>query len=399
MKIDMHFMEKNIIRVLLFWCVIVFVSFEGYANSDDNFVPYYKYRVYLKDKGRNVKKKLKHPERFLSKRALERRERQGIKLDITDVPVCLKYVKKIESVGVDVILRSKWNNTVVVQCEDTMALHRIKRMHFVEGVECVAFYDQFPNNVKQREEGLHLPEKENPLLDALYGKGESHIKVVNGLPLHEDGCRGEGMMIAVIDGGFRNMDRIDVINTADIVGTYNFVAPGVSVYDMEADHGLSVVSCMASRQSNVMIGTAPNASYWLLVSEDSSSEQLVEEDCWAAAIEFADSVGADVVNSSLGYDSYGNPRVKIPYGERNGKAHLISRSASMVASKGMILCNAVGNNGEAAHTTISLPADAENILTIGSIAKVLSSNSSQPKLENGYELFFFLHAVVRMMVV
>ena len=157
-----------------------------------------------------------------------------------------------------------------------------------------------------------------------------------------------------------------------IVGTHNFVMPGVSVFDWNNDHGQSVLSCMGTNTPHVMVGTAPEAEYWLLISEDGNSEQPVEEDNWAAAIEFADSVGADVINSSLGYGSYDAPYGKIPPYEYNGRTRLVSRTASMAASKGMVVCCAAGNSGEEILSTIAVPADADNIITVGSVATIYS---------------------------
>ena len=382
-------------KKLLISAFLLFSVCGAYAEQEENFTPYYKYRVWLKDKGSEaqVERQLKHPERYLSERSLQRRERQGFGIDITDVPVNSKYIKRIESVGLDVILRSKWNNTVVVQCEDTTLLQQVESMPFVKKVERVARYNKPVERYVQRNSSNELPEKENDKSDAFYGVAKDQISTINGVPLHEAGYRGEGMMIAVIDGGFHNLDRMKAFNQKNIIGTKNFVVPGVSVFDMIDEHGLQVSSCMMANEEGVMVGTAPNASYWLFVSEDGGSEQMIEEDNWAAAIEFADSVGVDVVNTSLGYGGYdgdGKTRVEIPAWERNGRDHLISRSASMAAGKGMVLCHAAGNGGEEILSTISVPADAENVLTVGSVA--LIGNSTLPpeqKFANGRELLFF----------
>ena len=132
-------MKKFLISAFLLFSVC-----GAYAEQEENFTPYYKYRVWLKDKGgeAQVERQLKHPERYLSERSLQRRERQGFEIDITDVPVNPKYIKRIESVGLDVILRSKWNNTVVVQCEDTTLLQQVESMPFVKKVERVARYNK-----------------------------------------------------------------------------------------------------------------------------------------------------------------------------------------------------------------------------------------------------------------
>ena len=385
-------------RIVALLTVLGFAVLSGHAEvkGDNDFTPLYKYRVWLSDKGSDayVQRQLNHPERYLSEKALYRRERQGLKVNQTDVPINSRYIKQIKNVaGVDLILRSKWNNTIVVQCEDTTLMQRVVALPFVKKIEQVARYDKGNANFDAARQTTPLPQEQNNKGEDLYGSAQGQINTINGVPLHKAGFRGEGMLIAVIDGGFYNLDRINAFNQKNVIGTKNFVLPEVSVFDMRDEHGLQVASCMAACQEGVMIGTAPNASYWLFVSEDGTSEQPIEEDNWVAAIEFADSVGVDVVNTSLGYGGYdteGKKRTKIPAWERNGRDHLISRSASMAASKGMVLCHAAGNGGEDILSTIAVPADADNILTIGSVSIIGNSTlSAEEKFPNGEELLFF----------
>ena len=381
-------------KKLLISAFLLFSVCGAYAEQEENFTPYYKYRVWLKDKGSDVQvqRQLKHPERYLSERSLQRRERQGFGIDITDVPVNPKYIKRIESVGLDVILRSKWNNTVVVQCEDTTLLQQVESMPFVKKVERVARYDKPVDYCEKGRASTPLPTTENSKGENFYGMGQSHINKLNGVALHDEGYRGNGMVIAVLDTGFTNQDRINFVSGERILGTKNYVAPNISVYDMLNDHGLSVASCMMANEPNVMVGTAPEAAYWLIVAEDTTSEQPVEEDYWVAAVEFADSVGVDMVNSSMGFQAFGEPRVAIPSWERDGRTHLVSRSASKMASKGMILCNGAGNSGGGILTTIIVPADADNILSVGAVAKMADGDrnkKSETALDKDTDVLFF----------
>lgn len=377
-------------KKLLFSTLFIFFLVVAYASQKCDFTPYYKYRIWLKDKGDNVARWLRHPEKYLSERALERRLRQGLEVDVTDVPINSKYIKQIESAGLPVILRSKWNNTVVVQCEDTTLLQRVESLPFVKKVEQVAQYLKPSDNVEKNRDSTPLPTEDVAKSDELYGGGQSQIAKLNGISLHEAGYRGEGVVIAVLDTGFANQDRIDFVSGERILGTKNYVVPNVSVYDMSNDHGLSVSSCMMANKTNVFVGTAPGAAYWLIVAEDTTSEQPVEEDYWAAAVEFADSVGVDVVNSSLGFQNFDKPYGEIPAWERNGRTHLVSRSASKMAAKGMILCNSAGNSGEEMQSTIVVPADAKDILTVGSVAKMLDKNKRpETVLDENTDVMFF----------
>lgn len=379
-------------KKLLFSTLFIFFLVVAYASQKSDFTSYYKYRIWLKDKGDNVARWLRHPEKYLSERALERRLRQGLEVDVTDVPINSKYIKQIESAGLPVILRSKWNNTVVVQCEDTTLLQRVESLPFVKKVEQVAQYLKPSDNVEKNRASTPLPTEDVAKSDELYGGGQSQIAKLNGISLHEAGYRGEGVVIAVLDTGFANQDRIDFVSGERILGTKNYVVPDVSVYDMSNDHGLSVSSCMMANKTNVFVGTAPGAAYWLIVAEDTTSEQPVEEDYWAAAVEFADSVGVDVVNSSMGFENFDKPYGEIPAWERNGRTHLVSRSASKMAAKGMILCNGVGNSGEGILTTIIVPADSDNILAVGAVAKMADGDrnkKTETALDKNTDVLFF----------
>ena len=159
---------------------------------------------------------------------------------------------------------------------------------------------------------------------------------------------------------------IPAITRANIVGARDFVYPNSLHFYQETDHGTKVLSAMASRESEVLVGTAPEARYWLLRCEDQQTEQPVEEDYWAMAAEFADSVGADIISSSLGYNDYDIPNYYHQH-DLDGKTALISRTASMLAKKGMILVNSAGNSGMGPWKKIAFPADAYDIITVGAV--------------------------------
>ena len=351
---------NNMIRIIAF--LVAVLAFEAASAAVEGAVPYYKYRVYLRDKKR-VTAQLRHPERYLSVRAIERRSRQNLPVDATDVPVAAGYLKRISKTGVRIVSKSKWNNTVVVQCRDTAVMDAVCGLPFVGKVVQVARYAG--GNGATARDDYNDPDRSRDSL--WYGTNDYAMTVIDGKGVHEAGYRGDGMTIAVIDGGFRNADRIDIMKNTRIAGTRNFIDYNVDVCAKRDDHGLQVLSCMGAAEPYVMVGTAPEASYWLLASEDADSEQEVEEDNWAAALEFADSVGADVVNSSLGYGKYNEPRGEVMYYDRNGRTQLISRTASMAAGKGMIVCCAAGNAGEDIWSTIAVPADASGIITVGSV--------------------------------
>lgn len=334
----------------------------------------YKYRVTLKDKDKSAFS-VRHPEEFLSQRAIERRRKQKLKIDKTDLPVNANYVSGISATGVEVLLTSKWNNTVLVECSDTTLMNNVSSLSYVTSIRKVASYksvisDNEETIEQKKEKRIHDFKSIELLPDSgvtsVYGKAYNQINLLNGISLHDSGYQGKGIVVAVVDGGFWNVDLIPALKDAKILGTRDFVNKDSDIYG-ESSHGLSVFSCMAMNVPNVMIGTAPEASYWLLRSEDSETEQLVEEDYWASAVEFADSVGVDVINTSLGYTVFNNKADNVLYSEQDGQTHLVSKTASMLASKGIVLCCSAGNEGNKTWKRIGVPADAKDILAVGAV--------------------------------
>ena len=336
-----------------------------------------KYRISLKDKAA-TDYSLQKPEMYLSKKSIERRKRQGLEIDSTDLPVCKKYVDAIRKKGVHVLVTGKWDNFVTVSCNDSMLIAEIAGLPFVRSTERV--WRGVAKRASERDSLINKPLR----TDSLYGPAITQIKMSHADRLHEAGFKGQGMTIAVIDAGFHNVDKIEAMKNINILGTRDFVNPEADIY-AESSHGMSVLSCMAMNQPNVMIGTAPEASYWLLRSEDEYSENLVEQDYWAAAIEFADSVGVDLVNTSLGYYSFDDPAKNYRYRDLNGHYALMSREAAKAADKGIVVVCSAGNSGSGSWKKITPPGDAENVITVGAVNKygVLAPFSSVGNTADG----------------
>lgn len=321
-----------------------------------------KYRIGLRDKAA-TNYSLQRPQEFLSEQAIARRNRQQLAIDSTDLPVCRPYIDRIRQYGVHILVSGKWDNFVTVSCNDSTLIDQIALLPFVRSTERVWKHSGIRKSV--RRDSL-IDRKQ--LTDSLYGKAITQIEMSRGNRLHEAGFRGQGMTIAVIDAGFHNVDRIAGFKNSHLLGTRDFVNPTADIF-AESSHGLSVLSCMAMNQPRVMIGTAPEASYWLLRSEDEDTENLVEQDYWAAAVEFADSVGVDVINTSLGYYTFDDASKNYTYRNLNGHFALMSRQASRVADKGMVLVCSAGNSGAGPWKKITPPGDADHVLTVGAIDK------------------------------
>ena len=341
----------------------LFVLSMGQASAEK----VYKYRVSLKDKV-GTTCSIDKPEEFLSERAIERRNRQQLPIDETDLPVSGKYVDELKATGARLVTTSKWNNTVVLEVSDTLLMDEISKKSFVTGVKKVWVSPDSipPRNMKRKKEVKNKVEK----TDCHYGNALRQIEIHGGDSLHTAGFAGKGMHVAVIDAGFYNADEIKFFRKMDLLGTRDFVNPNSDIYAENA-HGLMVLSCMAANLPKVFVGTAPEASYWLLRSEDNDSEQPIEEDYWAAAIEFADSVGVDVVNTSLGYYEFDEGFPAYRYRDLDGHYSLMSHSASLAADKGVVVVCSAGNSGDDPWKKVTPPGDSENVLTVGAINKNL----------------------------
>lgn len=324
----------------------------------------YKYRVYFKDK-KNSPYRKSQPEKFLSQKALQRRAKWKLKIDNHDLPVSPQYIDDIAAKGVKVLCVSKWNNTALVQSEDSAKLENLATLSYVDSVKKV-FHDIVFSPVTPDSLRFTWLNDSTMFCSEYYGYAQEQIEMLNGHRLHNLGFRGKGMTIAIIDGGFHNADTVKLLNNVKILGTHNFVRPERSVYT-ENQHGTNVLSCMGANKPGSIVGTAPDAEYWLLVSEDEYTETPAEEDTWAAALEYADSVGVDVVNSSLGYNIFNDSTMSVKYNELDGKTHLISRSASLAASRGILVVNSAGNSGDDPWRKIGIPADARDMLTVGAV--------------------------------
>ncbi len=322
----------------------------------------YKFRLVLKDKGTSSHT-LNKPETFLSEKAIQRRQKRNIAIDNSDLPISEDYLKQIEKVGCKIVSKSKWLNTVTVHCVDYFLIDKYKNLPFVHSAEKV--WEGPRENLTEKGKYKDIPQKvsnhtPNNQLD--YGGAASNININNGQVLHENGYKGAGIDIAIIDAGFLDLKNNPAFKNVNIKGAKSFVYENDDPYAVDM-HGVWVSSCMAVNQPGTYVGTAPEANYWLLRSEDQSSEHHVEEDYWASAAEFADSVGVDIINSSLYYgpESFYDPAYK--FEEMDGKTTFTTRAANIAASKGILIVNCAGND----RSWVGSPADSPLVLTVGAV--------------------------------
>lgn len=324
------------------------------------------YRLYLRDKDlQHTPFSVNRPEQFLSARSIERRKRQGLPVDVTDLPIAPAYLDSVSRTGIEIVGQSKWNNTLLVKIHKEKELNKLNSLSFI--TKKLKVFSS-PDSITERKRSSFRKELNSwESVPIHYGAAAEQLKSLGGQRIHEWGFYGNGMMIAVFDGGFMNVDRIPALHGVKLAGLKDFVVPKSNNIFEEMEHGTMVLSTMAANAPNLYVGVAPEAQYVLVRCEDERTESLAEEDYWASAAEYADSLGVDVINSSLGYHDFDDVKTNHLYWEQDGETALISHTASMCADKGIICVNSAGNDGMGVWKKINFPADAKNILTVGSI--------------------------------
>ncbi len=357
-------------RRFLTLCVLVLGGVAALAQ-----LPPTCYRISLSDKDSSPYS-VSDPSAFLSERALAKRARFNIPITDQDLPVNPQYLQQIKALdnGIRLLCVSKWMNTVTIYCPDSTKLADILALPFVNDILPVANYDLSGQAAPVSHDFYGQPVA-RAVRDTLepydYGAGRAQIAIHNGHLLHNDGFRGDGMLIAVFDAGWNGADTSDffrpLFESGQILGTRNLVpGPGMDNVFRGHYHGTIVTSTMAMRAGGALVGTAPEASYFLIRSENPYSEQLIEEDFWAQAAEIADSIGADVINSSLGYTTFGDfPQGDFTYADVDGVTSIASRAATILGQKGVVVCISAGNDGNNEWHYIGHPADAVDVLAVG----------------------------------
>jgi serine protease AprX len=321
----------------------------------------YYYRVYFRDKGTSTPSDFS-PSSLLSEKAIKRREKSGIVVpDYRDLPVWSEYLDKIKSMGYTLHCTSKWMNSALFKTGGPADQELLLSLPYVESVKLVkkpAGKSPWYNKLDFTEEKQELP----PF--------DRQITLVNGYPLHNSGFTGNGVLIAVLDGGFLYADEISSLENLrsrkGIKATKDFVDNDGSVYEYH-NHGTAVLSVLAGQLPGVIEGTAPGADFILLRTEDIATESSAEEDYWAAGAEFADSAGADIISSSLGYCTFDDASSSYKYSDLDGNTTFVTRAADAAASKGILVVNSAGNERTKEWKRIIAPSDGESVISVGAV--------------------------------
>lgn len=348
-------MKKQVV-VLLF-----FFTFFGYAQEDA--------WVYFNSKP-NSQYFLDNPLEMLTQRSLDRRITQNIPLDFTDVPIHSPFLDQISvSEGITVMAKSKWLNAVHVRGTQEK-INALDLFPFVSKIV-------FANNSLNSDGKIIAPKQENQInkkwdtaIEFDYGNSSNQIQMLNGHLLHQENYTGAGKIIAVLDSGFINVNTAQpfqrLVDNNLILGGYNYVSASTNVYSLH-NHGTMVLSCMGGYTEGQLVGTAPDAHYYLFVTEDVSSENPVEESYWVEAAEEADRLGADIITSSLGYFEYDNPSYSHTYSQMTGNNAFASQGANSAFNKGIVVVASAGNTGNSIHPHVGVPAEATHVLAVGAV--------------------------------
>lgn len=321
----------------------------------------YYYRVYFTDKGNNsVDDYL--PSQLLSQRSIERRSKHGINaLNISDIPVSDEYIKAVKEKGLTLHCTSKWMNTGLFKSISPVNPDIILILPFVSDVKIVKTSGYKNSGIDKLNFSL------SSLADFPY---DTPVTMLNGYTLYNQGYKGNGILIAVLDGGFDNADEISSLqNLRDrqgIKATFDFVSDNPFVY-YSSTHGTAVLSVLAGNLTGTVEGTAQDADYILLKTEDVNSEFPCEEDFWAAGAEYADSAGADIINSSLGYSTFDDHSLDYKFSDLDGNKAFITQVADLAYSKGILVFNSAGNERNKSWKRIICPADGNVVIAVGAV--------------------------------
>lgn len=367
------FPKHNIMRLLFSFTITMLITLNLSGQVSPN-----KYWIRFTDKN-NSPYSIENPEQFLTQRAIDRRIAQDIDIVENDLPVIQSYIDAVAGAGATVLTVSKWMNSVTVYTTNPAVITTIEGFSFVLSTQKIA-EDPDSNSFTKpffKNETIEKPNNTQAMNQTKsgqsfdYGSAFNQINMLNGIGLHDLGFDGTGMVIAVLDAGFLNADNLAAFDSlwmnGQILGTKDFVSPASPNIFGSHSHGTHVLSTIGTNLPGQMVGTAPHADFWLLRSEDAATEYLIEELNWVSAAEFADSVGADVINSSLIYTTFNNSAQDHTYADMDGNTTPITIGADMAASKGILVVNAAGNDGNNSWYYMGAPADGDSVFTIGAV--------------------------------
>lgn len=336
----------------------------------------------LSDKGNNVNYMLAHPELYLTKESIERRKKVkplNALVDYTDIPLNNNYITELKNSGIEIRNKSKWFNRV--SCNVTkVQLEQLINFNFVNRVDLVMKLGKNNNDDELKiKKNLTVQDnnggQNNVEYSLNYGSSLPQMDLINAPTAHDSGYKGQGVLIASFDAGFDNLSHpvFDSIRARGL-RTYDFVNHDTNVANEngqmgEGSHGTATLSLVGGYRPGNLISPAFRSRYILAKTENTDSETPLEEDNWIAAAEWADSLGADIITSSLGYIDMDQGSVRTyDWTWMNGDSCLITKGSDLAVNKGIIVCNSAGNEGfNSTHNTLGAPSDGDSVICVGSV--------------------------------
>lgn len=306
------------------------------------------------------------PEEFLSQRSIDRKLEYSIPITIQDLPVNKTYLEGVEASGANVIHTSRWFNAALVVADDGI-IDDLDKLNFVDLVEYVG----------PKRNGIEL--NPVPFDISLTPSEPSTIKASSVLQLgqlgadvmHEDGFTGENVLVAVFDSGFKSLNESSlfthVFENNRLLDSKDFVLNTNNVFQYD-DHGTNAFSCIAAK-SEPLTGTGYNASFALYLTEDINSEYRIEEYNWLFAAERADSLGVDIISSSLGYNDFNDDSMDYQFVDLDGQTSVVSQAAQIASDKGILVVSSAGNEGRdvSGWPYIIMPADVPDVIAVAAV--------------------------------
>lgn len=316
------------------------------------------------------------PTAYLSQKAIDRRTKYGIAIDSTDLPVTPSYLSQIAAVANVIVLNvSKWHNSVAIQTSDPNAITTINALSFVQSVSPIAARIQNSSNQKFNitEQAYNPSQRSTQITTDFFNYGTGSLNEINlhkGQFLHNIGLRGQGMVIAMLDGGFFNYNTFDAMDSIivnnQVVDTWDFYSKNPIVSD-DHWHGMQCLSTIAANIPGQFIGKAPKANFLLYRTEDVSSEYPIEEFNMVCGMERADSAGADLISASIGYFDFDDPVFNHVYADMNGNTTISATGADLAVKKGILFVSAAGNEGSRPWHYILTPSDGDSVLAVAAV--------------------------------
>lgn len=352
---------------------LIFLAFISFSKAQNRYAVYYKYKP-------QSEFTLSNPEEYLSAKALQRRQREGVSADSLDLPVARKYEERVESQASYLLYSSKWLNASVIIADESQ-VKSIAALPFVEKVELVAYGFTPPPSGRLknylRVSASSSVNCEEPKLNARItevGQNQSYQfqnEVIGIDVMHEEGFTGKGITIAVFDAGFPGVDQAKgfqgLIANGQIVGQKDLIRPWNPSVFTDHPHGTNVLSLIGANDPGVLVSGAYESDFVLVITEEVATEYRIEEINWVRGAEYADSLGVDIISSSVGYWDFDDPSMNYTLADLDGKTATITKGASIAADKGILVVNSVGNYGSRGTSSLVAPADASGILAIGSV--------------------------------